>query len=237
MQAFDLKVKLYADGAVEADILSIMAKYPVSGFTTNPSLIRKAGVTDYETHCKSLLKISGDKPISFEVLSDDIQDMRDQALKLASWGKNVFCKIPVTNSRGESCAGIVSDLTDRGVKVNVTAIFTLKQIEEFYLAIGPGVSCNLSIFAGRIADTGKDAAQLVAEAVDMVKSNKDIEMIWASPRHVYNVVEAAKTGCHIITATTDIFNKLHLLGYDNTQYSLDTVKMFLEDAKAAKFAL
>lgn len=230
-------VKIFADGADEEKILQLNKDSKIRGFTTNPTLIKKSGATDYELHCKKLLKVVSGKPISFEVLSDDISEMRRQAKKIATWGDNVFCKIPVSNSLGESCADLISDLTKEGIKVNVTALFTYRQCVEIYEAIEPGVQCNISIFAGRVADIGLDAINLMKLAVDLVRPNPDVELIWASPRQVYNVIEAEEIGCHIITATPDILSKLPLIGYDPNKYSLDTVKMFLNDSNEAGFKL
>lgn len=237
MELAELNVKLYADGARVSDIIEVKSKFPISGFTTNPSLMRKAGATNYTEHCKSLLDIVDGKPISFEVLSDEIDEMYLQATKIAEWGDNVFCKIPVSNTKGESSAGIVKKLTENGVKVNVTAIFTIDQVQSFISAISDGVPCNLSIFAGRIADTGRSATSLIQQAVTMAASNKNIEIIWASPRELYNVIEADQAGCHIITATGDILKKLSFLGYDLNQFSLDTVQMFLDDSQNAGYSI
>ena len=237
MELAELNVKLYADGAKVSDIIEVKSKFPISGFTTNPSLMRKAGATNYTEHCKSLLDIVDGKPISFEVLSDEIDEMYLQATKISGWGDNVFCKIPVSNTKGESSAGIVKKLTENGVKVNVTAMFTIDQVQSFISAISDGVPCNLSIFAGRIADTGRSATSLIQEAVSMAASNKNIEIIWASPRELYNVIEADQAGCHIITATGDILKKLSFLGYDLNQFSLDTVQMFLDDSQNAGYSI
>ena len=231
----NLTVKLFADGANKEDILKLDKQKYVKGFTTNPTLMRGAGIIDYVDFCKDILKSIETKPISFEVFSDDLRDMKRQALEIASWGKNVFCKIPVTNTAGESCAPLIEDLSNSGVNVNVTALFTLKQVDEIVNVLAADVPANISVFAGRIADTGRNAKELMASAVQILKSKPKAELIWASPRELYNIIEANEVGCHIITATPDILKKLDLLGYDLDQYSLDTVKMFREDSIKAGY--
>ena len=231
----DLKVKLFADGAEKQGMIEMYNSPLISGFTTNPTLMKKAGVTNYEAFAKDILAVIKDKPISFEVFSDDFSEMEKQALKIASWGSNVFVKIPVTNTKGHSSINIVEKLSCSGVKINVTAMMTVEQVINVlpYLSKGPGG--YVSVFAGRIADAGVDPMPIMAEIVELLKNYKDIELIWASPRELYNVVQANEIGCHVITATNDILKKLPCLGKDLTEFSLDTVKMFFNDAKSAEF--
>ena len=232
-----LKVKLFADGAEKAGMVEMYNNPLISGFTTNPTLMKKAGITDYKTFAKDILTVIKDKPISFEVFSDDFAEMEKQALKIASWGKNVFVKIPVTNTKGNSSVDIIEKLSRAGVKINVTAMMTVEQVKIVlpYLAKGPGG--YVSVFAGRIADAGVDPMPIMAEVVELLKDCKDIELIWASPRELYNVVQANEIGCHIITATNDILKKLPSLGKNLTEFSLDTVKMFYNDAKSAGYTI
>ena len=231
----NLRVKLFADGAEKNGMIEMYSNPLISGFTTNPTLMKKAGVTDYEVFAKDILSVIKDKPISFEVFSDDFSEMEKQALKIASWGSNVFVKIPVTNTKGHSSINIVEKLSCSGVKINVTAMMTVEQVINVlpYLSKGPGG--YVSVFAGRIADAGVDPMPIMAEIVELLKNYKDIELIWASPRELYNVVQANEIGCHVITATNDILKKLPCLGKDLTEFSLDTVKMFFNDAKSAEF--
>lgn len=233
----DLKIKLYADGA---DIASMQKLYQlpyIQGFTTNPTLMNKAGITDYEAFAHEVLKAIPDRSVSFEVFSDDFEDMERQARLIATWGENVYVKIPVTNTKGESATPLIRKLTDAGVKLNVTAVFTLEQTRAVADALHNGAPAILSIFAGRIADAGIDPVPLMAEALKMIAPMPNIELLWASPREVFNVVQANDIGCHIITATPDILGKLKSLGKDLTEFSLDTVKMFYNDATAAGFKL
>ena len=230
-----LKVKLFADGAEKQGMIDMYNNPLISGFTTNPTLMKKAGVTNYEAFAKDILSVIKDKPISFEVFSDDFSEMEKQALKIASWGKNVFVKIPVTNTKGEPSVLIIEKLSNSGVKINVTAMMTVEQVKSIlpYLAQGPGG--YVSVFAGRVADAGVDPIPIMREVLELLKKYKDIELIWASPRELYNVVQANEIGCHIITATNDILKKLSCLGKDLTEFSLDTVKMFYNDAKSAGY--
>lgn len=232
-----LKVKLFADGADLATMCQMAAKPHIKGLTTNPTLMRVAGVEDYRTFSHAVLAEIKDKPISFEVFSDDFDEMAAQALEIASWGENVFVKIPVTNTRGESAAPLISRLTEQNVRLNVTALMTLEQVREVTGALRPGVPSFVSVFAGRIADTGRDPVPLMAEAVSIVNALPQSELIWASPRELLNVFQADEIGCHVITATSDILKKLDLVGKDLSEYSLDTVKMFYNDALAAGFSL
>lgn len=238
MSAVDrLRVKLFADGADKAEMLALYADPGIRGFTTNPTLMRKAGIRDYEAFARDILATIADRPISFEVFADDEPEMERQARRIASWGANVYTKIPVTNTRGESTAGLVRRLAQAGVKLNITAILTLDQVREVTAALAGGAASCVSVFAGRIADTGRDPVPLMAEAVRLLESHPQIELIWTSPRELLNVFQADAIGCHIITATADILKKLSLVGKDLGEYSLDTVKMFHRDAAASGFTL
>jgi len=209
----------------------------IKGFTTNPTLMRKAGVTDYEAFAKQVLAAIPDRPISFEVFSDDFREMERQALKIADWGPTVSVKIPITNTRGESCRALICRLARSGVKLNVTAVMTLEQVYEVLPALDGSTAGYISIFAGRIADTGRDPVPVMRAAVEALAATPQIELIWASPREVLNVCQASEVGCHIITATSDILKKLCLLGKDLLEYSLETVKMFRDDAVTAGFSI
>src|SRR5687768_17535019 len=233
----ELKVKIFADGADRAGMLEMARKPWVAGLTTNPTLMRKAGIGDYRAFAKDVLQAITDKPISFEVFSDDFTEMERQANEIASWGDNVYVKIPVTNTRAESCCPLVKRLARAGVKQNVTALMTLRQVREVSEALGDGPASNVSVFAGRIADTGRDPVPMMKEAVDILKKFPRQELIWASPRELLNVFQADAIGCHIITVTNDVLKKLSLVGKDLDEYSLETVKMFRDDAVAAGFSL
>jgi transaldolase len=233
----NLKVKLFADGAEKAGMLEMYKNPLVAGFTTNPTLMKKAGITSYRSFAQDILAHIKDKPISFEVFSDDFNEMEKQALEIASWGKNVYVKIPVTNTKGESAVGVVERLSRQGVKVNVTAMMTVRQVEEMLPALAFGPAGYVSVFAGRIADAGVDPVPIMRRVVTLLKKNPSIELIWASPRELYNIVQADSIGCHIITATNDILKKLPTIGRDLDQFSLDTVKMFYNDAKAAGYTV
>jgi transaldolase len=232
-----LKVKIFADGADKAGMLEMYAKPYIKGLTTNPTLMRKAGVADYREFARDILKAIPDRPISFEVLSDEFSDMERQALEIADWGENVYVKIPVTNTKRKPSYELVHKLAGRGVKVNVTAIMTLCQVRDVVAALSSTVPSFVSVFAGRIADTGRDPIPIMAEAVQILKLNPRCELIWASPREVLNIFHANEVGCHVITVTNDILNKLSLVDFDLEDYSLDTVKMFHTDARAAGFKL
>ncbi len=233
----DLKIKLYADGA-DLSVIEKMASYDwIQGLTTNPTLIRKAGTADYKRFALDCLRVIRGKPISFEVFADDHQGMVDQALEIDSWGENIYIKIPVTNTSGESTSLVIKELSAKGVKLNVTAVFTIGQVQEIMGALNEGIPAIISIFAGRIADTGVDPAPLMKEAKDMMRHQSKLELLWASPREVLNVIQADSVGCDIITATSDILGKLNLLGKDLTEYSLETVQMFYNDAKEAGFKI
>jgi transaldolase len=232
-----LKIKLFADGADLNGMFAMASKPYISGLTTNPTLMRKAGISDYEKFAKSALEKISDKPISFEVFSDELHEMVAQGMKIASWGENVFVKIPVTNTRGISTIPVVERLSDSGVKVNVTAVMTEKQVSELIGSINPNVLSYISIFAGRIADTGRDPLPIMKNSVQLISTNQNCELIWASPRELLNVFQAEGIGCQVITATSEILNKISLIGKDLTEYSLETVKMFFEDAKSSRFLI
>jgi len=237
MRLAALKVKLFADGADRAGILRMYANPLIRGFTTNPTLMRKAGVTDYETFAKDILSAVPDRPISLEVFADEFAEMERQALKISGWGENVYTKIPVTNTRGEKSLDVVCRLARHGVKLNVTALMTLRQVKEVATALAGGPPAYVSMFAGRIADTGRDPVPIMAEAVGILRSYPNIQLIWASPRELLNIFQADAVGCHIITATHDLLHKLELVGKDLDDYSLDTVKMFHRDAAQAGYEL
>ncbi len=209
----------------------------IAGFTTNPTLCRKAGITDFEAFAKDILKDIPDRPISFEVFADDIPEMRRQAARIAAWGPNVYVKIPVTNTKRESTASLVHELSHQGVKLNVTAILTLPQVRTVVDALRGGAPSVVSVFAGRVADTGVDPVPHMIEALKITRTAPGAELLWASPRELLNIVQADKIGCGIITVTHDLLKKLTLLGKDLDEYSLDTVKMFHQDAAAAKYVL
>ena len=232
-----LKIKIFADGAKKQDMIDLSAKPFIKGLTTNPTLMAKAGITDYRAFALDILKEITDKPISFEVFSDDFDEMERQADQIASWGDNVNVKIPVTNTKGEPAYDLIGRLAARGVKLNVTALMTLDQVRSVVAKLNPAVPSLVSVFAGRIADTGRDPVPLMEEAVRILKSNPAAELIWASPRELLNIFQADAIGCHVITVTSDVINKLNLVGKDLGDYSLDTVKMFHSDAVSAGFTL
>jgi transaldolase len=226
----DLKIKLFADGANAAQILQAYANPLIKGFTTNPTLMRSAGVSDYEGFARKVLESVTEKPISFEVFADEFGEMERQAHKIASWGDNVYVKIPVTNTRREPALDLVRRLSHSGVKVNVTAVLTLDQVRAAAGALAGGAAAVISVFAGRIADTGRDPVPIMATAVDLVRSSANIEVIWASPRELLNIFQADDVGCHIITATDSVLGKLGIVGKNLDDYSLETVVMFHTDA-------
>ncbi|MGA3241157.1 MAG: transaldolase [Bryobacteraceae bacterium] len=230
-------IKIFADGADIAGMLSLYEAGQVDGFTTNPTLMRNAGVADYEAFAKEILATIRDLPISFEVFSDDFADMRRQALKIAAWGDNVYVKIPVTNTRAESCADLIRDLSASGVKLNVTALLTTEQVCDVQRVLSGRVPAVVSVFAGRIADTGVDPVPVMRRAKQMLAPNPSIELLWASCREALNVKHAEDAGCDIITVTHDILKKMKLFGKCLTELSLDTVRMFYDDARAAGFRL
>ena len=232
-----LRVKLFADGADKAAITALYANPLIQGFTTNPTLMRKAGIADYQAFAKDILSLISDRPISFEVIADEFVDMERQAHLIAAWGANVYVKIPITNTRGQSSCDLLRQLARRAVKVNVTAILTLDQVREACEALAGGPPSAISVFAGRIADTGCDPVPMMAAAVNLLRPHPQMELIWASPRELLNVFQADAIGCQIITVTTDILNKLSLVGKDLNAYSLDTVRMFFNDAQSSGFVL
>jgi transaldolase len=209
----------------------------VAGFTTNPTLMRKAGITDYEAFARDILAAIPDRSISLEVFADDLNEMERQALKIATWGENVYVKIPVTKSQGESTAGLVKRLSLSGVKLNVTALMTLAQVRDVCFSLAGGAPAYVSVFAGRVADTGRDPLTMMKAAVEILALYPQTELIWASPRELLNIIQAHEIGCHIITVTGDILQKLSLIGKNLDEYSLDTVKMFRSDAMASGFTL
>jgi transaldolase len=232
-----LTVKIFADGADKAGMLDMCARPYIKGLTTNPTLMRKAGIANYRAFAKDVLSQIDDKPVCFEVLADDFAEMERQALEMAGWADNVYVKIPVMNTKRETSRALVKSLADRQVKLNVTAIMTLAQLQEVITALNPDAASYLSVFAGRIADTGIDPLPLMQKAVEMLKAFSKAELVWASSREIFNIFQADSIGCHVITVTNDILNKLSLIGYDLTEYSLDTVKMFYDDARRAGFSL
>ena len=233
--AAKLKVKLFADGADLSGIREMAANPAIAGFTTNPTLMRKAGVTDYKSFALDVLKVVPDRPVSFEVFADDFPTMERQAMEIASWGRHVNVKIPVTNTKGEFCGPLVKRLSEAGVQLNITAVMTLDQVQRIVDQLAAQTPAIVSVFAGRIADTGRDPVPVMAESVRILKSKPKAELIWASPRELLNIFQADDVGCHIITATNDILKKLSLVGKDLNAYSLETVEMFYKDAKAAGF--
>jgi len=232
-----LKVKLFADGADLSGMIEMAEKPYISGLTTNPTLMKKAGITNYEEFAKRVLSEIKILPISFEVFSDDIESMKKQGEKIASWGDNVFVKIPVTNTQGISTKPVISFLTKMGVKVNVTALMTDNQVENIIDALNPNVESYISIFAGRIADTGRNPVPIMEKSIQILSQNKNAELIWASPRELLNIFQADEIGCHIITATNDILQKLNLQGKNLEEYSLETVQMFHRDAQISGFSI
>lgn len=233
----NLKTKIFADGADKEGMLEMYHHSFIKGFTTNPTLMQKAGIKDYEGFALDILNHIKDRPISFEVFSDDFNEMYAQALKIASWGKNVYVKIPVSNTKGNPAYKLIRQLANSGVKQNVTALMTLSQVRDVVTALAEGPSAYISVFAGRIADTGRDPLGLMQAAVELLRPYPQLELIWASPRELLNVFQADNIGCHIITVTNDIIKKLTMVGKDLTEFSLETVKMFHHDAMRAGFTL
>lgn len=228
---------MFADGADKAAMLDMYSKPFVKGLTTNPTLMKKAGIKDYKSFCLDILSHIKDKPLSFEVFSDDFHEMERQALEIASWGENVYVKIPVTNTKQETCYSLVKKLAEKKVKLNVTALMTLTQVKDVVAVLDPHVPSYVSVFAGRIADTGRDPVPMMAAAVELLKITPASELIWASARELLNIIHAEQVGCQVITLTNDILKKLSLVGYDLDKYSLETVQMFYEDAVAAGYKL
>jgi transaldolase len=233
----ELKIKIFADGADKTQILRSKANPLIKGFTTNPTLMRAAGVTDYEAFAREILDVVQDLPISFEVFADDFVDMERQARKIASWAENVYVKIPITTTQGKSAMRLASHLARSGVKVNVTAVLTLDQVRVAADALAGGASSVISVFAGRIADTGRDPVPIMAQSAKLLSSSPSIELLWASPRELLNVFQANDVGCHIITATEGVLSKLQTVGKDLQEYSLETVQMFYNDATRSGYKL
>ena len=234
----NLRVKIFADGADKAGMLALNSNLLIKGMTTNPTLMRKAGIQNYEAFAKEILAVVTTKPISFEVFSDEFPEMRRQALKIASWQKNVYVKIPITNTRGESALPLVRQLAGEGVQLNITAILTLDQVRSTAEALNPAVPSVVSVFAGRIADTGRDPAPMMRQCLEMLEARPKAELLWASVREVLNIFQADECGCHVVTVPHDILGKaLKLSGMDLSALSLDTVKMFAQDALAAGFSV
>jgi transaldolase len=237
MTLTDLRTKIYADGADLEGMLAMYRQPHIKGFTTNPTLMRRAGVTDYPSFARQVLQAIPDRPISFEVFADDETGMERQAREIAAWGGHVFVKIPVTNTAGRPTLDLVHRLSHDGVRVNVTALMTLAQVRDVAGALAGGAAANVSVFAGRVADTGRDPVPHMRAALDAVRQAPSVELIWASPRELLNIVQAHEIGCHIITVTNDLLSKLPLLGKDLDAFSLETVRMFHDDARKAGFQL
>ena len=233
----ELKVKLFADGADKDGMLEMYANPLISGFTTNPTLMKVAGVVDYKSFAQEILSHINDKPISFEVFSDEFDEMENQALDIASWASNVNVKIPITNTKSESSVNLINKISEKGVSVNVTAMMTVEQVKSVLPGLSNGPGGYVSVFAGRIADAGQDPLPIMSEVVEILQNHPNVELIWASPRELFNVVQADSIGCHIITATNNILKKLPTLGKDLIQFSLETVKMFYDDATQAGYSI
>lgn len=233
----DFRIKIFADGADIEGIRTLRANPIIKGFTTNPTLMKQAGIKDYLKFSKEVIEVIDGLPISLEVFSDDFAEMKTQALKLGALGANVNVKIPITNTKGESASQLVNELAKEGVSLNVTALFTLKQVDETVAVLQGSRKSFISVFAGRIADAGVDPLSIMEGALQLMRSQEQLELIWASPREMLNIVQADKIGCHIITVTHDLLKKLSNLGKDLTQFSLETVAMFANDAKNAGYTL
>jgi transaldolase len=231
----ELRIKIFADGADLASMKQAYRTRIVKGFTTNPTLLRQAGIADYETFGRTVLAEIPDFPVSFEVLSDDFAEMEREARQIASWGPNVYIKIPITNTKGESSIPLIHKLSEDGIALNITAILTLEQVRAVAPVLSPNQGSIVSIFAGRIADTGRDPVPYIREAVTIVRPNPNAEVLWGSPRELLNIFQAEECGCHIITVLPDILKKLSLIGKDLAAYSLETVKMFYTDACLAGY--
>ena len=233
----DLSVKIFADGADKVGMLELHRNPLIKGFTTNPTLMRRAGVSDYRAFAHEILAAIPDRPISFEVFSDEFGEMERQALEISSWSDNVYVKIPVTNTRGDSSCDLVRRLSRAGVRLNVTAMLALDQVRHISQCLAEGPSSFVSVFAGRVADTGHDPVPLMAAAVELLRPYPNLELIWASPRELLNIFQADAIGCHIVTVTHDILRKLPLVGKDLHERSLETVQMFYDDAQQAGYTL
>ena len=237
MGSHKLTIKVFADGADLDGIKEMYANPEIQGFTTNPTLMRKAGIDDYEAFAKRALEVVTDRPISFEVFADDLVGMEKQARRIASWGSNVNVKIPVTNTKGESTASIVKSLSADGVQLNVTAIMTLDQVRTVGEALHPDTAAIVSVFAGRIADAGIDPIPHMSEALKILSDRPKAELLWASPRELFNIIQADSIGCHIITVSNDVLKKMSLFGKDLDDFSLETVEMFYRDATSAGYTI
>lgn len=237
MNIKDLKIKIFADGADLESMLKAKNEGIVKGFTTNPTLMRKAGIKSYEEFAKPVLKNIKNMPVSFEVLSDDFDIMEKEARKIASWGENVYIKIPITNTKGEISTNLIKKLSSDGLKINVTAILDIEQVEELIDALDSDIWSIVSIFAGRIADTGRDPIPIIEKAINIFKDKPKTEILWASPRELLNIFQAEKIGCHIITVVNEILNKLKFVEMDLKELSLETVKMFYNDAVSSGFKI
>ena len=237
MNPTELGVKLFADGADRQGILELYANPLIQGFTTNPTLMRKAGIEDYEWFARDILEAVPDRPFSLEVFADEHKEMERQALKISSWGEHVYVKIPVTNTKGEPTGKLLDRLSGHGVKVNVTALMTPRQVETVVDTVSDGPAAYVSVFAGRVADSGRDPIPIMRESLEILGDFPQVELIWASPRELLNIVQAHEIGCDIITVTHDVLKKLPTLGKDLDQFSLDTVQMFHNDASSAGYTL
>lgn len=237
MDLAKLKVSIFADGADKAGMLEMYANPNIKGFTTNPTLMKKAGITNYETFARDIVEAIPDRSISFEVFSDEFSEMERQARKIATWGKNVSVKVPITNTRGESAIPLCRKLSGDGINLNVTALFTLEQVKSVVESVRGNAPCFISVFAGRIADAGVDPLPIMVKSLDIMRQAPNTQLIWASPREILNVIQANDIGCHVITVTNDILKKMNILGKDLNEFSLETVKMFYDDGKSAGFAL
>ncbi len=233
----DLKIKIFSDGADKKEMLDMNSKTLIKGFTTNPSLMKKTGIKNYEAFAKDILSIIKEKPISFEVFSDDFDEMERQAMKIASWANNVYVKIPITNTKKQNSAKLIKRLSEKKVKLNITAIMTLDQVKTVVKILDKKIPNIISVFAGRIADTGRDPIPIMKDCLNEMKNNPSSELLWASSREFLNIFQADTIGCHIITVTNDIINKVELINFDLEEYSLNTVKKFYKDASEADFKI
>ena len=233
----DLKIKIFSDGADKKEMLDMNSKTLIKGFTTNPSLMKKTGIKNYEAFAKDILSIIKEKPISFEVFSDDFDEMERQAMKIASWADNVYVKIPITNTKKQNSAKLIKSLSEKKVKLNITAIMTLDQVKIAVKMLDKKIPSIISVFAGRIADTGRDPIPIMKDCLNEMKNNPSSELLWASSREFLNIFQADTIGCHIITVTNDIINKVELINFDLEEYSLNTVKKFYKDASEADFKI
>ena len=233
----EMKVKIFADGADKEGMLEMYKKPYIKGFTTNPTLMRKAGIANYESFAKDIICAIPDRPMSFEVFSDDFCEMEKQAREITTWGRNVYVKIPITNTKRVPCYDLIKKLSCDGIKLNITAMLTETQVQNVLEKMCSETSCYISVFAGRIADTGRDPVPVMSTVLDMLKEKPNAELIWASPRELFNIIQADNIGCHIITVANDILKKLALIGKDLDEYSLETVKMFYDDAKMVGYSI